>query len=187
MALAYSQYRREDENCKKGQVAWAARSCIRLAALLIAVIFNSSCEADVATKEDVVLFSQVKGRIALNGEPLANAKVIRRYKYDTAESIEDFCVTNNKGEFDLPLIVNKDLNTTPLVQFVVHQQIFVVRDGKEQQIWMHGKMKKNENSEYGGQFKNVYCELTKELERVKVGSVEYVFTNCVWESTKEKI
>ncbi|HMW47991.1 MAG TPA: hypothetical protein PKC70_06800 [Cellvibrionaceae bacterium] len=132
------------------------------------------------TKEDVVLFSRVQGRVLFNGVPVAKAKVIRRYRYDTPEPLEDSCVTNDDGLFELPAIIKKNTSVTPLVQFVVHQQIFVVRDGVEQQIWSHGKMIKEENSEYGGEFKTISCELSQDLKRVKVGIVDFVFTNCVW-------
>lgn len=157
------------------------KNCVRLAVLLIIVIFNSSCEAGMFTKkEDVVLFSSVRGKILYKGEPVAHAKVIRRYKYDTQNFLEDSCIASEKGEFLFPLIDRKNTSTTPLVQFVVYQQIFVVRDGVEQQIWGHGKMETSVNSEYGGEFKEIVCELTREPDNIKVGIVDYVYTSCTW-------
>jgi len=180
MAVADSQYRSEEENFKKSQVAWVVKNCVRCVALIMAVIFNSSCEAGMVTKEDVVLFSRVQGQVLFKGVPVSKAKVVRRYTYDTPGPVEDSCVTNDEGMFDLPAIIKSNHMVAPLVQFVVHQEIYVERNGKLQPIWSHGKMKKNENSEYGGKPKKMVCELTKELDNVKVGSVSSVYTSCVW-------
>ncbi|MEY4589395.1 MAG: hypothetical protein RL497_1471 [Pseudomonadota bacterium] len=132
------------------------------------------------TKEDAVLFSRVQGQVLFKGVPLAKAKVIRRYIYDAQNPIEDLCVTNDEGMFELPAIIKKNAVVTPLAQFVVHQQIFVERNGVEEQIWSHGKMLRHENSEYGGEFKPVTCDLSNELQRIKVGLAYFVYTNCVW-------
>lgn len=131
-------------------------------------------------KEDVVLFSRVQGKVLYKGVPVANAKVIRRYKYDTPQSIEDSCMTDAEGMFELPTILMKNTTVTPLVQFVVHQQLFVERNGEQQQIWSHGKMDKSDNSEYGGGFKDISCELIEEAKRKEVGLLNVVFTNCTW-------
>lgn len=180
MALVGSQYRSEEESCKKSQVAWMARGCARFAALIIAVIFNSSCEANMITKEDVVFFSRVQGRVLFKGVPVANAKVIRRYTFDTSSPVEDSCSTDGNGVFSLPMISKKDVRLTPLMQFVVHQEMYVEYDGVRHEIWLHGKMDKAENSEYGGEFKNISCELTEEAKRKEVGRLNVLFTNCTW-------
>lgn len=180
MALPGSRYRSKEENCKMSQVTWVARGCARFAALIMAVIFNSSCEANMFAKEDVVLFSRVQGKIMYQGVPVANAKVIRRYKYDTPQSMEDSCMTDAEGIFELPTILLKNANVTPLVQFVVHQQLFVERNGEQQQIWSHGKMEKSESSEYGGEFKKISCDLAVEPKRRELGLLNVVYTNCEW-------
>ncbi len=180
MALVDSQYRSEEENCKNSQVVWVVKSYTRLAAMLIAVIFNSSCEANMITKEDVVFFSRVQGTVLFKGVPVANAKVIRRYTFDTPSPLEDSCLTDGNGMFSLPVISKKDVRLTPLVQFVVHQEMYVDYDGVRHEIWLHGKMDKAENSEYGGEFKNISCELTEEAKRKEVGRLNVLFTNCIW-------
>gem|GEM_PF-1375999 len=182
MALVGSQYRSEEESCKKSQVAWMARGCARFAALIIAVIFNSSCEANMITKEDVVFFSRVQGRVLFKGVPVANAKVIRRYTFDTSSPVEDSCSTDGNGVFSLPMISKKDVRLTPLMQFVVHQEMYVEYDGVRHEIWLHGKMDKAENSEYGGKFRELVCELTKQPSNIKLGIGEYIYTNCIWKN-----
>lgn len=144
------------------------------------ILMQTACEANMFTKEDVVLFSRVQGRVLFKGVPMANAKVVRRYRYDTPQPLEDSCVTSDDGMFDLPLIVKKDTTVTPLVQFVVHQELYVERNGELQQIWAHGKLITSENSEYGGDFKKIICEITREPDNIKVGTVDYVYTSCVW-------
>lgn len=154
---------------------------VKIIVLSLSVLMQTACEANMFTKkEDVVLFSAIRGKVLYKGEPLANAKVIRRYKYDIPVFLEDSCVSSEKGEFIFPRIEKKNTVITPLVQFVVHQQIFVVRDGVEQQIWGHGKMETSDNSEYGGEFKEIVCELTREPDNIKVGVVDYVYTSCTW-------
>lgn len=180
MALVDSQYRSEEENCKNSQVVWVFKRYTRLAAMLIAVIFNSSCEANMITKEDVVFFSRVQGTVLFKGVPVVNAKVIRRYTFDTPSPLEDSCLTDGNGMFSLPVISKKDVRLTPLVQFVVHQEIYVDYDGARHEIWLHGKMDKTENSEYGGKFSELICELTKQPSNVKLGVGDYIYTNCIW-------
>ena len=157
------------------------KKCMRLVALVMVVIFNSSCEAGMFTKkEDVVFFSKVQGQILFKGVPVANAKVIRRYTYDTPDPIEDTCVTNDTGMFELPVIVKANAAVPVLGQFVVHQQLYVERNGELEQIWSHGKMDKSENSEYGDSFKKIICELTAEPKRKEIGLLNVVYTNCEW-------
>ena len=153
----------------------------RIFILGLSVLMQTACEANMFTKEDVVLFSKVQGRVVLNGIPVANAKVIRRYRYDTRQPIEDSCVTNSQGEFELPVVIKKNATVTPLVQFVVYQQLYVERDGQQQQIWSHGKMNTEENSEYDGAFKKIICELTAEPVSIDLKNYDHVFTSCVWD------
>jgi hypothetical protein len=168
----------------KRNVRWgglAFKQGVRLAALIVAVIFNSSCEAGMATKENAVIFSRVQGRIFFNGEPVRNAKVIRRYTYDVPDAIEDACNTDENGNFELPLIERKNEKVKLMTQFVVHQELYVVFGGKEYNIWLHGKMNRGENSEYGGHFKIMSCEIAQDLKRIEVGG-NVVLTNCIWET-----
>jgi hypothetical protein len=130
--------------CNKGGVA-PMLNYIRLGALTMAVIFNSSCEAGMFTKkQDVVFFSSMQGKVLFKGVPVAKAKVVRRYKYDTSEYIEDSCVTNDEGMFQLPAIAKKGVKITPLVEFIVHQQLFVERNSELQQMvsWKNGHIRK---------------------------------------------
>lgn len=156
------------------------RQFIRMTTLIMTVISNSSCEAGMTIKEDVVLFSRVQGKVLFKGVPVDNAKVIRRYTYDHPNPIEDYCLTDKTGLFELPLILKKEVRVTPLVQFVVHQELYVEYDGVRHEIWLHGKMDKSKNSEYGGGFKPIICELTKEPINIKLGVGDYIYTNCVW-------
>lgn len=156
------------------------RFVARVVILGLLILIQTACEANMLTKEDVVLFSRVQGRLLFKGIPVVKAKVVRRYRYDTSEPIEDSCITNDDGVFDLPLIVKKNDTVTPMVQFVVYQQLYVERNGELQQIWSHGKMDKSENSEYGDGFKKIVCELTSEPKRKEVGLLNVVYTNCEW-------
>ncbi|MEY4589394.1 MAG: hypothetical protein RL497_1470 [Pseudomonadota bacterium] len=169
--------------CNKEMVAPMLNKYIRLTALTMAVIFNSSCEASMFTaKEDVVLFSRVQGKLFFEGKPVVSAKVIRRYIYDTKDPIEDFCITNNSGEFDFPSVVRKNTSVSGLTQFVSHQEMVVEFRGNVYPIWGHGKMEKAENSEYDGFFKKLKCNIDDELVRMRLNNRDLVLTNCVFEN-----
>lgn len=157
-----------------------ARLAIRFIILSLSVLTQTACGATIFTREDVVLFSRVQGQLLFKGIPVAKAKVVRRYRYDTVEPVEDSCVTNDDGLFELPLVVKKNDTANPLAQFVVYQQLYVERNGELQQIWSHGKMDKSENSEYGSSFKKIICELTSEPKRKEIGLLNVVYTNCEW-------
>ncbi|HRH78106.1 MAG TPA: hypothetical protein PK129_12205, partial [Cellvibrionaceae bacterium] len=64
--------------------------------------------------------------------------------------------------------------------FVVYQQLYVERDGQQQQIWSHGKMHTEENSEYDGIFNKIICDLAAEPVRINFKNYDHVYTSCVW-------
>jgi hypothetical protein len=161
------------------------RIAYRFITICFIALITSSCEANMfkslfSSKEDVVLFSKVQGQILFKGIPVKQAKVIRKYTYDTPQPVEDTTITDDQGNFELPAIIKSGEKISGLVQFVVHQELYVNHNSEIIDIWRHGKMDKSENSEYGGEFKSIRCEITDAFQRKKVGVVDYVYTNCTW-------
>ena len=129
-------------------------------------------------KQNAILFSKVEGRLVFNGEPVKGAKIIRKsqlYK----EITEDITTTNEYGVFQFPLKVRPNTRISGLNHFSISQTLTVLHEGKTYDIWHHSKMDGAENSEYGGEFKPLLCELTQAVEHKKIGGGTYI-TNCVW-------
>ncbi len=126
----------------------------------------------------VCVFSQVKARLTMNGEPLANAKVIRRWEWQNLK--EDSTITNNEGEFEFPAIFERSITRFFPSELVVGQALYVAVGGLEKKFWSHAKRKPEENSEFKGKPISLYCELTNEIKiDEEFGSA--MLTLCIWE------
>jgi hypothetical protein len=53
------------------------------------------------------VFSRVKAKLTMSDEPLANAKVIRRWEWQ--ELREESTTTNNEGKFEFPAIFERSI------------------------------------------------------------------------------
>jgi hypothetical protein len=175
--------------CTLASFKVCARQILKPISQIITIIFialtTTACEANMikglfTTKKDVVLFSKVQGQILHKGIPVKQAKVIRRYTYDTPEPVEDSTITDDQGYFELPLIERKNETVNGLSQFVVYQEMYVLYENNEIEIWGYGKLGKEINAEYGGDFKKIVCELSNEPIRKDLGFNGYVYTNCTW-------
>ncbi len=129
-------------------------------------------------EEDVVLFSPMEGKLTFEGKSAAGAKIIRTVSWKDEVGETDIFYANENGEFNLP-IKKETVKIRPMTQFVVHQKIFVYFDEKEYQVWGNGKLDKEKNTEFGGQPKNLCCELTRDPERVDTKE-GWVVTSCEW-------
>src|SRR5690554_605838 len=131
------------------------------------------------SEQEVILFSPIEGVITYEGRPAVGAKVARTVSWKDSKGETETTVTNEIGRFSFS--PKKDsFKHNSVVQFVAHQQIFVVFEGKEYQIWGNGKLEKEEYAEFGGKPKNLRCELTQEPDRVDTKN-GWVVTSCQWE------
>ena len=129
-------------------------------------------------EEEVVLFSPMEGKLTFEGRPAVGAKITRNVSWrDNVGETDNFYADKN-GHFNLP-IKSQIEKMSPLFQFVAHQKIFVYFEGKEYQIWGNGKLDKAKYTEFGGQPKNLHCELTQEPDRVDTKN-GWVVTSCEW-------
>lgn len=126
----------------------------------------------------VCVFSQVKARLTMNGEPLANAKVIRRWEWQNLK--EDSTITNNEGEFEFPAIFERSITRFFPSELVVGQALYVAVGGLEKKFWSHTKRKPEENSEFKGKPISLYCELTNEI-KIDEEFGPAMLTLCIWE------
>ena len=75
------------------------------------------------------VFSQVKAKLTLNGEPVKNTKVIRRWEWN--ELHEDSTTTDDKGYFEFPVIFEKSASRLLPIELVIAQGLYVIVDGEE--------------------------------------------------------
>lgn len=113
----------------------------------------------------VCVFSAVKAQLTQNGEPLKNAKVIRRWNWNSEN--EEAATTDENGYFEFPAVFERSIARFLPIELVVAQGLFVVVNGEEQPFWSNSKREPEENAEYGGRPFNVTCELNDEEELIK--------------------
>lgn len=121
------------------------------------------------------VFSEVKARLLLNGEPVRNAKVIRQWEWHKRRS--DEAVTDDEGFVTFPAVYESSITRLLPAEIVIGQQLSVMVGDQMRIFWTNVKVEAEENSEYGGKEFNVSCELSDEDETTReYGSI--MLTMC---------
>lgn len=129
-------------------------------------------------EEEIVLFSEMKGHITLDGKPVKGAVIERWIKWKDKDGEKDQYTTDDRGAFYLPTIkVNTKLPS--FSQLVITQELKVIHNNANYNIWALSKMNKNEYSELDGKPVDFRCELTKEEKSFRFKN-SYLLTNCEW-------
>jgi autonomous glycyl radical cofactor GrcA len=113
----------------------------------------------------MVLWSEMKGRVVLNGQPAPGAVLIRNYEWHWKdEKGSDRTVANANGEFTFPSIVGRSLLGGFLPhEPVVEQAMTVEYKGVTYKAWNHFRRTYSDNEESpNGQPINVTCRLDAE-------------------------
>jgi len=114
----------------------------------------------------MVLWSGMKGRVVLNGEPAAGAVLVRNYEWHWKdEKASDRTTANANGEFSFPPIVGRSLLGGILPhEPVIDQAMTIEYKGKTYRAWNHFKHNYDENTENPnrGQPINLTCRLDAE-------------------------
>ena len=118
-----------------------------------------------------VIWSPMKGRVTLNGQPAAGAVLVRNFVWEWKdEAGSDQAVTNAAGEFSLPAIERSTLLGSLLPHQPVIKQVMVIEyKGVKYQAWGFHKMDYTVNSENADRPINLTCRL--EAERALHGQV----------------
>jgi hypothetical protein len=125
------------------------------------------------------VFSKVKARLTLNGKPLKNATVIRRWEWQKLQ--EDNTKTDVNGEFSFPAVFDSSATELFPVELVIAQGLYVNVDGEEKKFWSNSKRESNENAEYNGRPISLVCELSDEMKTSREnGAIRS--TLCLWSS-----
>lgn len=136
---------------------------------------------------DFCIFSNMEGKLTLNGKPAAGAKLaLKLYFYDEKlQPIE--IVADEEGRFHFPSVWKK----LGMKRFVPHephasQSIVVDYKGEEYKIWFFGKHNFDEFGELSGVPINFRCELSDESVPVKLEIDTGLFVSkCKWDSIKK--
>ena len=123
------------------------------------------------------VFSAVKARLTMNGEPIKDAKVIRRWEWNELQ--EEITATDENGEFEFPAVFESSITRMLPVELVIAQGLYVVIEGKEKKFWSNSKREPEENAEFQGRSIDLSCELTNESKIYRdFGS--RMRTLCTW-------
>ncbi len=132
-------------------------------------------------KETGCVFSGFDGQLLYEGEPAADAVLIRKYELFGRKG-EDKATTDSNGHFQFDSVFWEftEPYLTP-TGFLVHQQIFVQYQNAETQIWGGAKVEPTELYEFNNQRpNNLVCEITAGAKRVNTGKRGFIGTNCHW-------
>jgi hypothetical protein len=124
------------------------------------------------------VFSAVKAQITINGEPVKQAMVIRKWEWNDLR--EETTQTDDGGYFQFPAVFESSVARFLPVELVIAQGLYVVIDGEEKKIWSNSKREPDENAEFNGKPISLICELTDEMKIYRdFGS--RMNTLCRWE------
>jgi hypothetical protein len=118
----------------------------------------------------MVLWSAMKGRVLLNGQPAAGAVLVRNYSWHWKnEKGSDQTVANAAGEFSFPAIEGRALLGFLPHEPVIKQIMTIEYQGKSYDAWAYYKHDYGHNDENNGRPINLTCRL--EAERAAHGEV----------------
>lgn len=129
--------------------------------------------------ERYVIFSPMDGVLMRDGQPLANAKIVRKLTWNgnSEGHVQSFC-TDEQGRFSLPLH-EEELSLNMLTQFVAKADISVELEGNSVEIWYGSKTSQDLYSETDGPVDGLICDINNEEVAVPMRPVA-ILTRCRW-------
>jgi hypothetical protein len=164
-------------------IASALRNTPSFLSLLLLILLAQGVDAMTSARPGKdCLFSEISGTITLNGEPAVGAHVKRTAgKAHVEGEFTDETFTDENGFFTMPAIWERNLLSRVFpMEFVAPQEIVVVYQGAEYDIWTSVKRKREENSESHGKPLVVQCELS-DPERSFRSRGTFFATRCTWD------
>lgn len=131
--------------------------------IVIGFLFISSqgvMAMSILSPTKTCVFSEVRAQLMMNGEPVANARVIRQWHWSKRKS--DKSMTDSNGVVTFPAVYESSISTLLPTELVIGQQLSVEVVGEEKVFWTNSKRKPKENAEYGERPFDVVCELSDE-------------------------
>lgn len=130
-------------------------------------------------KSEIVTFSPLEGRLLYRGDPVPDADIKLWIKWKDSKGESFHYKTDDGGYFSIPKKTDQ-YKDSPLAQLVISQEITVKHDGEEYLVWTLSKTDGGLNVEFGGEPKNLICELTEDLNTIRTDDV-LMGTRCNWE------
>lgn len=112
-----------------------------------------------------VMFSEVVGKVTLNGIPIKGAEIVRYYRWSWDDKKEeDKTFTDETGIFKLPQ-QDKGGGISSIIPHepVIFQQITINYKGENYIAWQHTKHNYDKNGELKGKSLSLICELSSPL------------------------
>lgn len=122
------------------------------------------------------VFSSVKARLLVDGKPVANKKVIRKWNWNNPESDES--MTDDNGYVSFPSVFESSVSRLLPIEISISQSLSVEVNGEVKDFWISSKREAEENSEYGGSNIDITCELTGEETLIKDYGISKILTVC---------
>lgn len=138
------------------------RRCILLVILAL-ILTTAGCGKYNPLRTCV--FSPVKAKLLLDGEPVKGATVIRRWDWQTLR--EERTVTDDNGYFHFPVVYEYSILRLLPAEIVIGQGLYTVVDGEEFSFWTNARRDAEENSEYQGRSIDIMCDLRDEEILIK--------------------
>ncbi|HEX7690446.1 MAG TPA: DUF6795 domain-containing protein [Burkholderiaceae bacterium] len=115
----------------------------------------------------VVIWSAMKGRVLMNGQPVVGAVLTREYFWHWPnQKGSDRAKTNAAGEFSFPAIERRMILGMVLPhEPVIEQEMTIEHNGSSYQAWAHFKRDYEPNDENNGHPIDVTCRLGEERAR----------------------
>jgi len=118
------------------------------------------------------IFSEVRGIVVSEGEPVAGARIERTYSWTWKNRKgSDSAVTNAKGEFHLPEITGFALLGWLPHEPVIVQAIRITNRGTTYDAWLYAKRDYDKNGELNGKPMVLYCSLQTPVRRFETGVI----------------
>lgn len=131
----------------------------------------------------VCLFSKISGVITLDGEPAANAHIVRTVNLSRDKVDETY--TDENGYFEMPAVFQRTVTKFLPQEFTAKQTVVVHYEGEKYTIWRGVKRDPSENTEARGKDLQVACELTSE-ENLTIVDDAPIFSLCKWDVESDK-
>lgn len=146
--------------------------------LIFLVIFSQGVVAmSILSPTKTCVFSEVNARLTMNGEPLKNATIVRRWEWNKLR--EQTTTTDESGYFEFPAVFETSVTRMLPIELVIAQGLYVIVDGEERKFWSNSKREPEENAEFQGRPISLMCELTNEM-KINRDFGSRMHTLCTW-------
>jgi hypothetical protein len=155
-------------------MAWR-QTTTKGAAVLLMVVGTLFLSTHAFGMFKVCLFSPVKGKVVLKGQPVVGAVIERSYDWAWKnQKGRDETTTDQNGEFSLPAIYGTMVLGSVLPhEPVIEQDIMINHEGTSYKAWHCYKREYEEFGELRGELGKrpitLYCDLQSAFRRFEVG------------------